>query len=245
MAAGAKELNLVAEDTNQYYLDRRGSGKNLAVLMRELSKIEGLCVLVPVRRSMLALAVSLTRPLAHCVLSLARHWIRILYAYPSYFSDDLIDEIATNPKVAKYIDMPLQHISNLTLLAMNRPPKDHTMELLKKLRDRIPGLALRTTFISGFPSEREEDHRELVEFVKTFKFERTYSYRCCDNDRRTRAHAHAHAHAPAHAPAHARAGARAHTLCSFARHGRVCLLGGGGHAGGRVRGAAGPRAARV
>ena len=142
VAAGAKELNLVAEDTNQYYLDRRGSGKNLALLLQELSKIEGL------------------------------HWIRILYAYPSYFSDDLIDEIATNPKVAKYIDMPLQHISNLTLLAMNRPPQDHTMELLNKLRDRIPGLALRTTFISGFPSEREEDHRELVEFVKTFKFER-------------------------------------------------------------------------
>ncbi len=63
----------------------------------------------------------------------------------------LIDEIATNPKVCKYIDMPLQHINNLVLLSMNRPSQDHTVKLLRKLRERIPGLVLRTTFISGFP----------------------------------------------------------------------------------------------
>lgn len=138
---GALELNLIAEDTNQWGQDRR-DGKNLAHLLSELGKIEGL------------------------------KWIRILYAYPSYFTEDLIDEIANNPKVCKYIDMPLQHISNMTLLAMNRPPQDHTLKLLYKLRDRIPNVALRTTFISGFPGEREEDHRELVSFVRDFKFQR-------------------------------------------------------------------------
>jgi ribosomal protein S12 methylthiotransferase len=75
-------------------------------------------------------------------------------------------------QVCKYIDMPLQHISNLTLLAMNRPPQGHTVDLLHVLRERIPNLALRTTFISGFPGESAADHRELVNFVKDFKFER-------------------------------------------------------------------------
>lgn len=148
---GAVELNLIAEDTNQWGQDRR-DGKNLAHLLRELKNIEGL------------------------------RWIRILYAYPSYFHDELIQEIAENPKVCKYIDMPLQHISNLTLLTMNRPPKDHTVTLLKTLRDRIPELALRTTFISGFPGEREEDHRELVDFVKTFKFQRMGAFAYSEED---------------------------------------------------------------
>lgn len=74
------------------------------------------------------------------------------------------------PQVCKYLDMPLQHISNLTLLSMNRPPREHTEKLLAKLRDRIPGLALRTTFISGFPGESDAQHRELVDFVKTFRW---------------------------------------------------------------------------
>ncbi|GFR42266.1 hypothetical protein Agub_g3163 [Astrephomene gubernaculifera] len=141
VAGGVKELCLIAEDTNQYGMDRR-DGRDLAQLLRELSRLEGLA------------------------------WIRILYAYPSYFNDALIDEIANNPKVCKYLDMPLQHISNLTLLAMNRPPAQHTRGLLARLRSRIPRLALRTTFISGFPGESEEAHRELVGFVKEFKFER-------------------------------------------------------------------------
>ena len=100
------------------------------------------------------------------------HWIRILYAYPSYFSEDLIDEIANNPKVCKYIDMPLQHMSNLTLLAMNRPPRKHTEDLLWKLKERIPELALRTTFICGFPGETDAQHEELVSFCKQFGFQR-------------------------------------------------------------------------
>lgn len=141
VSQGVKEINLIAEDTNQYGQDRR-DGKDLAVLLRELSKLEGL------------------------------RWLRILYAYPSYFNDELIDEIATNPKVCKYLDMPLQHISNLTLLAMNRPPREHTLALLAKLRGRIPGLALRTTFICGFPGETDAQHRELVDFCRDFRFER-------------------------------------------------------------------------
>lgn len=81
--------------------------------------------------------------------------------------------------MCKYIDIPLQHISNLTLLSMNRPPRDHTEKLLNTLRERIPGLALRTTFISGFPGETDAQHRELVDFCSRFKFARmgcfTYS----------------------------------------------------------------------
>ncbi|KIZ07386.1 MiaB-like tRNA modifying enzyme YliG [Monoraphidium neglectum] len=148
VAGGAVELNLIAEDTNQWGQDRR-DGRNLATLLRELSVIPGL------------------------------RFIRLLYCYPSYFTDELIEEIASNEKVAKYIDMPLQHIDNLVLLAMNRPPREHTVALLTKLRERIPGLVLRTTFISGFPGETQAQHNELVSFVKSFKFERmgcfTYS----------------------------------------------------------------------
>jgi ribosomal protein S12 methylthiotransferase len=151
VAQGALELNLIAEDTNQWGQDRK-DGRNLAHLLRALAEIEGL------------------------------RWIRLLYCYPSYFTDELIDEIASNSKVCKYIDIPLQHISNLTLLAMNRPPQAHTVSLLQKLRDRIPNVALRTTFISGFPGESADNHRELVDFVKSFKFERMGAFTYSEED---------------------------------------------------------------
>eukprot|EP01025_Chloroclados_australasicus_P016891 TRINITY_DN1861_c2_g1_i1.p1 TRINITY_DN1861_c2_g1~~TRINITY_DN1861_c2_g1_i1.p1 ORF type:complete len:479 (-),score=30.98 TRINITY_DN1861_c2_g1_i1:167-1603(-) len=138
---GVVELNLIAEDTNQYGQDRRDN-KNLATLLRELSKLEGL------------------------------QWIRILYAYPSYFDDTLIEEIANNPKVCKYIDMPLQHINNTVLLSMNRPTQQHTINLLENLRKRIPDLFIRTTFICGFPGETQQHHQELLEFCRKFRFER-------------------------------------------------------------------------
>lgn len=154
---GVVELNLIAEDTNQYGMDfpktpGTEGRRSLAELLRELGKIEGL------------------------------KWMRILYAYPSYFSEELIDEIATNPKVCKYIDIPLQHISNLVLLAMNRPPQQHTVALLRKLRDRIPGLVLRTTFISGFPGESDAAHRELVGFAKDMGFERMGAFAYSEED---------------------------------------------------------------
>eukprot|EP00892_Ulva_mutabilis_P007495 jgi/Ulvmu1/5117/UM021_0134.1 len=151
VAAGAVELNLIAEDTNQWGHDQKG-GPRLAELLRELSKIEGL------------------------------RWLRLLYCYPSYFTESLITEIAENEKVCKYIDMPLQHMNNLVLLAMNRPPKVHTEKLLLKLRERIPGVAIRTTFISGFPGETEEQHQELVDFCKSFRFARMGAFAYSEED---------------------------------------------------------------
>jgi ribosomal protein S12 methylthiotransferase len=120
----------------------RKDGKTLATLLRDLSEIEGV------------------------------RWLRLLYCYPSVWPDELIEEIATNPKVAKYIDIPLQHSDNLTLLAMARPPAEHTRQVLDKLRARVPGIALRTTFICGFPGETEAQHKALLQFVKDRRFER-------------------------------------------------------------------------
>jgi len=116
------------------------------------------------------------RNLSHLLEALAAvpgvDWIRILYAYPSYFGDDLIEAIAGIPEVCPYIDIPLQHIADPVLKRMRRPSEGMTVNLLEKLRARIPGLALRTTFISGFPGETDSDHRELLAFVESFRFER-------------------------------------------------------------------------
>jgi ribosomal protein S12 methylthiotransferase len=151
--SGVKELNLIAEDTNQWGIDLRASdGRGLAELLYALAEVDGI------------------------------EWMRILYAYPSYFSDELIQAIADVPQVCKYIDIPLQHITNLSLLRMNRPPRQHTEDLLYKLRDRIPGLALRTTFISGFPGETEEEHEELMKFCRDFKFERLGAFAYSEED---------------------------------------------------------------
>lgn len=99
-------------------------------------------------------------------------WIRLMYAYPSCFTDAMIDAIARLPNVVKYIDMPLQHINDRILERMRRNTSRKLIEtLLAKLRDRIPGLAIRTTFISGFPGETEAEHEELVEFVGDFGFD--------------------------------------------------------------------------
>jgi ribosomal protein S12 methylthiotransferase len=150
---GAKELCLIAEDTNQWGMDLKASdGRGLAELLEALAGVDGI------------------------------EWIRILYAYPSYFSDPLIDAIADIPQVSKYIDIPLQHITNLSLLRMNRPPRQHTEDLLYKLRDRIPGLALRTTFISGFPGETQEEHDDLMKFTREFNFERLGAFAYSEED---------------------------------------------------------------
>jgi len=142
-ASGVTELNLIAEDTNQWGQDfGQQDPRRLADLLRALDEIPQL------RR------------------------MGLLYCYPSYFSDELIDAIASIDKVCKYIDMPLQHISDPVLRAMNRPPRAHTEALVRKLRARIPGLVLRTTFITGFPGETPADHAELVKFIKEQQFER-------------------------------------------------------------------------
>ena len=140
--SGAKELTFIAEDTNQYGMDFPLSER------RRLSDL-----------------------LHHVANNVPdAKWVRLLYCYPSYFTDELIQAIGQLDVVCKYIDMPLQHISDRVLRLMNRPGREHTEKLLKRLYEGIPGLALRTTFITGFPGETEEDHRELVEFVKRSRF---------------------------------------------------------------------------
>lgn len=107
-------------------------------------------------------------------------WIRLLYLYPDHFNDNLINSIKTNGKVLKYVDIPLQHISDNVLKKMNRKTsKNDILSLINKLRINIPGIVIRTTFIVGFPGESENDFEELCEFIKDIRFERlgvfTYS----------------------------------------------------------------------
>ncbi|RME76298.1 MAG: 30S ribosomal protein S12 methylthiotransferase RimO [Planctomycetota bacterium] len=151
VADGARELLLIAEDTNQWGQDL-GREDTLAALLADLDRIEGL------------------------------RWIRLLYTYPAYFDDALIDAIAGLDKVVKYVDMPLQHIADPVLRAMRRPPRARTEALLERLRERIPGLVLRTTFICGFPGETERDHEELLAFVRRFRFERLGAFAYSEED---------------------------------------------------------------
>jgi ribosomal protein S12 methylthiotransferase len=149
-ADGVRELNIVAQDTTYYGMDLYGEPR-LAELLRELNKVEGL------------------------------DWIRVMYLYPMYFSDSLVDVLATSEKILPYLDMPLQHINDTMLRRMQRRvDRASTEELIDKLRARIANLVLRTTFITGFPGETDEQFDELMEFVRQQKFERmgvfTYSY---------------------------------------------------------------------
>jgi ribosomal protein S12 methylthiotransferase len=148
-ADGVKELVIVAQDTTYYGMDLYGEPR-LVELLAELERVEGL------------------------------EWIRLMYLYPMYFTDRLVDAIAASPKIVPYLDMPLQHASDPVLKRMQRRvAKGPTEELLAKLRERIPGLVLRTTLITGFPGETEEQFTELVDFVRRWRFERlgvfTYS----------------------------------------------------------------------
>ena len=144
-----KELILIGQDTTDYGKDLYGK-RNLAELINRLSEVNGI------------------------------EWIRLMYVYPSHFPDDLIDVMANNPKVCKYIDIPLQHISDDVLRSMRRGiTKRRTVETLNALREKIPGVTIRTTFIVGYPNETKEHFDELCNFVKEFKFDRigvfTYS----------------------------------------------------------------------
>ena len=138
----AKELILIAQDTTDYGMDIYGQ-KTLSTLLNTLSEIEGI------------------------------KWIRLMYAFPSQFPDDVIDTIAGNPKICKYVDIPLQHISDNVLKSMRRGvTSQRTRELLFKLRNKIPDIALRTTFMTGYPNETEKEFDELCEFVREIKFDR-------------------------------------------------------------------------
>ncbi len=107
-------------------------------------------------------------------------WVRLHYAYPGFFTDELIDVFANNPKVCKYVDVPLQHSEDLILKRMRRPGRQKdARELIEKIRSRVPDVAIRTSLIVGFPGETEEDFENLCKFVEEMRFERlgvfTYS----------------------------------------------------------------------
>ena len=149
-ADGVKELIIVAQDTTYYGKDLYGDVK-LVELLDELDKVDGI------------------------------DWIRLMYLYPVHFTDALIDRIVASPKVLPYLDMPLQHISSPVLKRMQRRVNgEETKELVGKLRERVPNLVLRTTFIAGFPGETDKQFAELRDFVAETRFERmgvfTYSY---------------------------------------------------------------------
>ena len=140
-ALGVRELNIVAQDITRYGLDIYGSYK-LAELLRAITKNTS----IP--------------------------WLRLLYCYPDKITDELIAEMRDNDRILKYIDMPIQHISDNMLTAMNRHGDSKMIrEVIKKLRQQIPDIVIRTTFIVGFPGESESDFEELCEFVKETKFE--------------------------------------------------------------------------
>ena len=146
---GAKELILIAQDTTRYGWDLYGELK-LPQLLKELCKIDGLS------------------------------WVRVLYCYPDYITDELLQTIAQEEKIVKYMDLPLQHCSERLLKAMRRTgSRAELTRLIQKMRGMIPKLVLRTTLITGFPGETEEDFTQLAEFVRGIRFERlgcfTYS----------------------------------------------------------------------
>lgn len=154
--SGVREINLISQDTTYFGMDHwegdrpkpsspvdSSRGESLASLLREIDRIEG------------------------------DFWVRLLYTHPAHWSDELIATIANCRKVAKYVDIPLQHISDRMLTAMKRVTSgSHIRDLLRRMRAGIPGLGIRTTFIVGFPGETEEDFEELLEFIREFRFER-------------------------------------------------------------------------
>jgi len=149
-ARGVKELLLISQDTSFYGIDR-GERGGLARLLRALNRVDGL------------------------------EWIRMLYLYPTTIGDDVLDAVAESSKVCNYIDLPLQHASDAVLKRMKRPGTRATYErLLARIRDRVPGVTLRTTFIVGFPGETDEDFSALEEFVQSVGFDHlgvfTYSH---------------------------------------------------------------------
>jgi len=154
--SGVKEINLISQDTTYFGMDQwegqrpnpsspvdSSRGNSLCTLLREINKIKG------------------------------DFWVRLLYTHPAHWSDELIQTIAECDKVAKYVDIPLQHISDRMLTAMKRVTSgDYIRDLLRRMRAGIPDLGIRTTFIVGFPGETEEDFQELLDFIEEFRFER-------------------------------------------------------------------------
>ena len=136
------ELNIIAQDTTSYGIDIAKTPQ-IVELLKKICSIK------------------------------AAHWIRLLYTHPKYFTDELIDIIAEEPSICKYIDIPIQHINNDILKKMNRKVTRERIEvLIKKIRKKIPNVALRTSIIVGFPGETDKQFKELCDFIKKTKFER-------------------------------------------------------------------------
>ncbi|HEY0384574.1 MAG TPA: 30S ribosomal protein S12 methylthiotransferase RimO [Pyrinomonadaceae bacterium] len=149
---GVKELVLVAQDSSRYGEDL-GQPDALAHLLRELSHLDGL------------------------------EWVRVMYTYPTHISDAFLDVLATEPKAVKYLDMPLQHASQHVLKLMKRGGNRLSLErLIERIRKRVPGIAIRTTFITGFPGETEEDFGELLAFIRNVEFERVGVFAYSDEE---------------------------------------------------------------
>ena len=139
--SGVKEVILIAQDLTFYGMDIYNE-KNLHKLIQEISKVEGI------------------------------EWIRLLYCYPEEITEELIDEIENNPKVVKYLDLPIQHISdNILKLMARRTDKKTITNKIKRLREKVPGIVLRTSLIVGFPGETEENFEELKEFLQEYKLD--------------------------------------------------------------------------
>jgi len=139
---GVKELLLIAQELTYYGIDLYGQHK-LPELINKLSEIDGI------------------------------EWIRLHYAYPARFPVELLKVMRENPKVCKYLDIPFQHVADNVLMNMKRNiTGEQTRELIRKIRESVPGISLRTTMLVGFPGETEEDFQELLEFIKEIKFER-------------------------------------------------------------------------
>ena len=144
---GVKEIIVVAQDITRYGIDLDDHELLLPKLLRELCKIDGI------------------------------HWVRLHYLYPEVLTDEMIDVIAEEPKIVKYIDLPIQHINNEILRKMNRRGDKEFLEgMFRKLRERIPGVVLRTSLIAGLPGEGEEEFEELCQFLREFKLERVGAF---------------------------------------------------------------------
>ena len=139
---GVKEINLVAQDLTEYGMEHRYQKMTLEKLLPALCKVEGI------------------------------QWIRLLYAYPDQFSDELIDIMAREPKIVKYLDMPIQHTSDRILKLMNRRfTREQVVDFIGRLRAKIPGVFLRTSIIAGFPGETEEEFKELLADLEMLRFD--------------------------------------------------------------------------
>ena len=151
-AKGVRELIIIAQDTTYYGLDLYRR-RALAELLQKLSEVDGI------------------------------EWIRIHYSYPAAFPDDVLDQMADNPKVCRYMDIPLQHISDKVLANMHRNVDgEWTRNLIRKMRERVPGVVLRTTMIVGHPGEGKRDFNELKDFIKEASFERLGAFKYSEEE---------------------------------------------------------------